>query len=86
MNIKPNLVMAISASVMVALGCASEPPKCSEEDTLSVLKELVSKSFLEFDEASKDELSESIRFELPRATAFDEKIKKFSCEARLVAG
>ena len=32
------------------------------------------------------ELEENMKFNFPRASAFDEKIKKYSCEAKLEAG
>ena len=35
---------------------------------------------------SENEIKENLKLELPRASAFDEKIKKYSCEAKMIVG
>lgn len=77
--------MLMAASLLVS-GCAKEPPKCSDLGTQKVLREIITAQLGNRDGITDKELEENLQFELPRASAYDEKIKKYSCEAKLIAG
>lgn len=65
-------------------GCTPEPPKCSDDSTLNLVRKiLLNKMDLSLSDA---DMQAVLRFEYPRASAMDEKIKKYSCEAKLIAG
>ena len=74
-------------------GCAKEPPKCSDEDTLSLIRQIIVEQLGgregvsdKGEGVSDKELQDNMKIEFPRASTFDEKIKKYSCEAKLIAG
>ena len=67
-------------------GCGKEPPKCSDDDTFSLVRKIVLNQIGGSEGLTEEEIKENLKFELPRASAFDEKIKKYSCEAKLIAG
>lgn len=67
-------------------GCAKEPPKCSDEDTFSLIRQIIVEQLGGREGVSDKELQDNMKIEFPRASAFDEKIKKYSCEAKLIAG
>jgi len=66
--------------------CTKELPKCSDEDTFSLVREIILDQIGGSEGLSKKEIQDNIKVELPRASAFDEKIKKYSCEAKLIVG
>lgn len=78
----------IAAGVLASIGgCASnEPPSCSDERTLSLVRDLVMDQIGGREGLTDVEVSSNMVFELVRPSAIDEKIKKLSCEARLVVG
>lgn len=61
----------------VICGCHQEPPKCSDEKTLTMVKEIILK-------AVGESAVDTIRIQLPRPSAYDSKIKKYSCDGSLV--
>lgn len=77
-------------------GCSSEPPKCSDKETISILKSiLIDHTKLSIDELLKNyfigqklpknpNFENNIFFESIISTAYDEKIKKLNCNATLV--
>lgn len=67
-------------------GCSKEPPKCSDDETLSLVRKIVLEQLGGSEGLTEKEIQENLKIELPRATGFDEKIKKYSCEAKLVSG
>lgn len=67
-------------------GCGKEPPKCSDDDTISLVRKIVLDQIGGSEGLSEKEIKENLKIDLPRAGAFDEKIKKYSCEAKLIAG
>lgn len=81
--------LALTVAFAIA-GCAKEAPKCSDEQTLNLAKELFAKQLTEFaakltgTQVDPKQAAEKLRFEYPRASNFDEKIKKYACEATLV--
>lgn len=75
---------AFLITAMLIMGCSPEPPKCSDESTLNLVRKiLLNKMDLSLSDA---EMQSILKFEYPRAAAFDEKIRKVSCEAKLIAG
>ncbi|MBC3807630.1 hypothetical protein H8K52_09775 [Undibacterium seohonense] len=85
--------MKISTAILVSLtlaaaltGCSKAPPKCSDEDTFSLVRKIVLDQIGDSEGLSETEILQNMRIDVPRASAFDEKIKKFSCEAKLIVG
>lgn len=75
---------AFLITALLAAGCSTEPPKCSDESTLNLVRKiLLNKMDLSLSDAEKQTV---LKFEYPHATAIDEKIKKYSCESKLIAG
>ena len=72
--------------VLLLGGCAKEPPKCSDEATLSLVKKIILDKILNGENVTDSERNGSLKIELPRASAYDEKVKKLSCDAKLIAG
>ena len=69
----------VAASMLTA--CNQAPPKCSDENTLQLVREIVfGKDY------SEKDLKENVLFEYPLATAEDKNIKKTSCEAKMLVG
>lgn len=71
-------------SVIFLSGCKKEAPKCSDEVTLSIVRNIFFNRIGGSGNLSKKEIENFFKFEYPRATEYDEKIKKYSCEARLI--
>jgi hypothetical protein len=82
----PIRALALLLAIILLSGCAKEPPKCSEESTLSLVRQLVLEQIGEQNSLSDSEKIAYLGFDVPRATAFDEKIKKYSCQATLKIG
>lgn len=99
----------VTFMVSLLAACTKEPPKCSDDQTLSLAKKAVLEQILKAEQnnilanilitvtqgglssaikngLSEKEIQDNMKFELPRAIAFDEKIKKYSCDAQLIAG
>jgi uncharacterized protein YecT (DUF1311 family) len=73
----------------VLFGCAKEPPKCSDSATVALVKEIVFDK-LNLDAAAREKIGVTLldgmlALENARPSGYDEKIKRFSCEATLVA-
>jgi len=86
MNGKLSSVIAVGVMSMFLVGCSKTPPKCSDEDTASLVRKIILDQFGGSEGLTEKEILENLKIELPRASSFDEKIKKYSCEAKLVAG
>lgn len=86
MKTKSFLLIFVSAFAAVLAGCTKEPPKCSDESTFALVRQIIAEQLGGREGVTDKELEENLKIELPRASAFDEKIKKFSCAAKLVAG
>jgi hypothetical protein len=83
-----NLGPAIEALILVVLlaGCSKEPPLCSDESSLNSLRALISEELKSNLTLTPQDLIENLRFDLPLATAYDENIKKRTCQLKLAAG
>ncbi len=81
-------ICALVAVILLATslaGCSKKPPTCSDDDTLSLVRKIIIEQ-IGGSEGLSEETQDNIKIEFPRASAYDEKIKKYSCEAQLVAG
>lgn len=99
----------VTVMVFLLTACAKEPPKCSDEQTLSLAKKGILEQILKAEQnnllanilitvtqeglsnamkngLTEKEIQDNMLFELPRAMAFDGKIKKYSCDATLIVG
>jgi len=72
------------ATALLVSACSTEPPKCSDEQTTSLVLKLLSESLASIDKSNVDAVKAKLSLEFPLATALDEKIKKYSCDANLV--
>ncbi len=79
---------AIVATVVVSVltACGQEPPKCSDDDTSSLVRKIILDQLGGGEGLSEKEIKDNMKIEFPRASAFDEKIKKYNCEAKLIVG
>lgn len=75
----------ISTVVVLLIGCSKEPPKCSDESTIKLVRQIILEK-IGAEGLTEKEIQETIKIEYPRAAALDKNIKKYSCEAKLVAG
>jgi uncharacterized protein YecT (DUF1311 family) len=83
-KISTTIMATVIASFLVA--CGKEPPKCSDDDTFSLVRKIVLDQLGGGEGLTEAEIKENMKIEFPRASAFDEKIKKYSCEAKLIVG
>lgn len=83
-NILGSLSLLMGALSLSA--CGTQPPKCSDNSTLSLVKEIIFEHFDGVVELSKEKILANMTFSHPRAAAYEEKIKKYSCEANLTVG
>lgn len=81
----PTLLMTCALTTVIS-GCGKEPPKCSDNETISLVRQIIFEQIGGSEGLTEKEIKENLKVELPRASAFDEKIKKYSCEAKLIAG
>lgn len=79
------IVMTIAMATSLG-GCGNEPPKCSDDDTISLVRQIILGQIDDVEDLTDKEIKEILKIEFPRASAFDEKIKKYSCEAKLISG
>lgn len=79
-------VIIITLNIVLLTGCSQKPPQCSNENTLTLVRKIILEQIGDIERLSDKELQENMKIEYPRASAFDENIKKYNCEARLVAG
>ncbi len=74
--------------VPLLAACTKEPPKCSDPATLTLVKQILLDK-LGVNEADREKIGVELLYailslENPRSSAYDEKIKKLSCEATLI--
>lgn len=85
-NISWFSVVIPAALIAMLSGCSKEPPKCSDEGTIRLARQIIVGNIGGLEGATEEEIKHNLVFELPRATAYDEKILKYSCSAKLLAG
>jgi uncharacterized protein YecT (DUF1311 family) len=72
-------------AILLALSlaaCSKEAPKCSDASTVALVKKILLDE-MGADAETRELIDRYISLENTRPSAFDEKIKKFSCEATL---
>ena len=79
------VIMAAATAACLA-ACTNQPPKCSDADTFSLIREIILNQMGGSAGLTPDEIQENMKIEFPRASAFDENIKKYTCEAKLLVG
>ena len=85
MKMTTKLVVLMTAAVAIS-ACSKSPPKCSDEETFSLVRKIILDQIGGSDGLTAEEISENLKIEYARASAYDEKIKKLSCEAKLISG
>lgn len=82
------IILPLSSLVLIAClsGCTDSVPKCGDDDTIALVKNIVAQQMGEDDQATAAEMKAQMVVEYPRASGFNESIKKYECEARLVGG
>lgn len=84
LNTKISLVALCTATILIT-GCSQEPPVCSDEQTYDLVRGVIIDQ-IDDQGLSESQLKQHLRFEFARATAYDEKIKMYSCTAKLISG
>jgi len=80
-----NGIIFIFISILLS-SCAKEPPKCSDEETVGLIKQIILDHITKIaggEGISKKEIEDNVNIESSRASSFDEKIKKYTCDATL---
>lgn len=75
------------APLMIAAtlaGCGNDAPKCADTATLIVVRDLFAKNTGGNHKATESELGQVLKIDSPRANGYDEKIKKYTCEATVI--
>ena len=75
----------VSLALLFALAFHTSVPKCSDDETLSLVKEIIIKQ-IGGEGASEKEIKESMVVDLARANSEEKSIKKYTCEAKVIAG
>lgn len=75
--------MRLTGAILVVLGimltgCNQAPPKCSDQETLDLVKQIIFG-----DDFTKKEVDDNVTLEYPRAQSVDKEIKKINCQATL---
>ncbi len=85
---KSKFYVIIFAVVITAMffGCSKQAPKCSDDETATLVRKIILDQIGGSEGLSEKEIKENMKIEYSRASAYDEKIKKYSCEAKLIAG
>ena len=76
-------LLALILLVASLTGCKEEVPKCSDDDTIALVKNIVAEQIGGSDEATRSEVKGQLAVEYARASGFDEE---YECEAKLIAG
>jgi uncharacterized protein YecT (DUF1311 family) len=86
MTNKIYILITVTAMTAILAGCTKEPPKCSDDKTTNLVRKIILDQIGGSEGLTEKEIKDNMKIEYPRASAFDEKIKKYSCEAKLIAG
>ena len=86
MRDKINAVIMCALIAILLSGCSKEPPKCSDDKTTALVRKIILDQIHGSEKLSEKEIQEIVKIEFPRASAFDEKIKKYSCQGKLISG
>ena len=64
------VVLVLMVIAVIFLGCSNKTPKCSDADTLKLVREIILEKTGGNPDLSKKENQENIKIENPRATIF----------------
>lgn len=78
-------VICMCAITTLLSGCTKEPPKCSDEKTISLVKSIILDMLGGKGDPAEKDIKDAMKIEFTRATAYDKNIKKYSCEGDLIA-
>jgi len=81
------LALLVIFSIVGLSGCSKEPPKCSDPKTILLLRQIIVENLgSNFPAASLNakDLEDKLLIQNPRASSYDEKVHKFSCEGTLI--
>lgn len=78
--------VVVGVSLYTNLIFCAEPPKCSDKNTLSTVLEIILENIGAGKLSGDEKVTNALLFEVPHATSYDEKIKKYSCEAVIISG
>lgn len=74
-------IVAFAFATSLIVGCANEPPKCSDAATLSLAKKIVCKDRIV---AMLDDQCKTVSIQHARAASYDAAVKKLTCIGNLV--
>jgi hypothetical protein len=86
MKVKISIVIILAAMSTLLTACSKEPPKCSDDSTAKLVRQIILGQIGGSEGLSEKEIQENMKIEYPRASAFDKNVKKYNCEAQLIAG
>lgn len=81
---KTTAFVSIAMLAVLLSVCKKEPPKCSDKETLTLVRTIILDQVGGAGNLNEKEIEETVKLEHPRASAYDDKIGKYSCEATLV--
>ena len=81
---KTTAFVSIAMLAVLLSACKKEPPKCSDKETLTLVRTIILDQVGGAGNLNEKEIEETVKLEHPRASAYDDKIGKYSCEATLV--
>ena len=84
MQTKKAKAFAMLVFAATVTGCASDAPKCSDSATLTLVRKLFAVNTGSNFKPTEAELAQVLRIDAPRAAAYDENIKKYTCEATVI--
>ncbi len=80
-------VSICAISCILLSGCSHEPPKCSDAETVNFVTDLMMQQMrVDLSGITEKEIKEHAYIELARASAYDETVKKYTCDAKFIAG
>lgn len=80
------ILAALVGAVVLLSGCGQEPPKCSDEQTQQLVRGIIMDQIGGKHGLAEEEVNAILKIEFPKATSYDETIKKYSCDAQLAVG
>lgn len=76
---------AVLFCIAFSTACTQEVPKCADDKTLGLVKSIIVEKVGVSGTANRQNAKSALKLDYPRASGFDEKIKKYTCEAKLSA-
>ena len=76
-------LLTCAAMISTLSACSPQPPKCSDEQTTSLLLQIISDKLSEVAHQPKELVRQKLSIDLPVAVSMDEKVRRLNCEAML---